>query len=474
MDATDSPGVNGHIVKKRLPPITPREWVLLLVLAAIQFTAVVDFMIIMPLQPAYRRLWPDLTPDRFGIIVGSYAFAAFCSGMFGAFFTDRFDRKRSMLVLYAGFTFGTFLCGVAPDYWWLVAARVVAGAFGGIMGAVALAIVGDLFHDERRGRATGVLMWGFSLATIAGVPAGLFLKKAWDGAPGSPFIALALLSVAIWVLALFVLPAVRGHLAPEARMFKDNPYDNNPAGPAHQMIHSMIRVITDTAHVRAYVFMFFVVMSTFLLFPFVAGYVVANMGLNEDWELPWLYVCGGGTTFFVMPFVGWLADRFGKRALFRITGGLTAVPILLITNLQALIGGIDSRVAVVLLTLAASTLLMVFASARIVPAMAMVTASTRPRYRGSFLSFTAAVQQLAGAIASAVAGFILVQKDEHGPIERFPIVGLLGASMAIFAVFLAQLLLPAEIEPDVPNEPETEEELVIEGRASDTGVGSPS
>jgi predicted MFS family arabinose efflux permease len=428
----------------------------------------------MPLQPAYRRLWPDLTPDRFGIIVGSYAFAAFCSGIFGAFFTDRFDRKRSMLVLYAGFTVGTFLCGVAPDYWWLVAARLVAGAFGGIMGAVALAIVGDLFHDERRGRATGVLMWGFSLATIAGVPAGLFLKKAWGGAPGTPFIALALLCVVIWVLAVFVLPAVRGHLGLEVRMYKENPYDKNLAGPAHPIIRSMTRVITDTAHVRAYVFMFFVVMSTFLLFPFVAGYVVANMGLHEDWELPWVYVCGGATTFFVMPVVGWLADRFGKRAVFRIAGSLTAVPILLVTNLQALAGGMDNRVYTVILTLAATTLLMVFASARIVPAMAMVTASTRPRYRGSFLSFTTAVQQLSGAIASAVAGFILVQKDEHAPIEYFPIVGLLGATIAILSVFLAQFLRPAEIEPDVANEPETEEELVIEGRASDAGVGSPS
>src|SRR5258708_35877404 len=158
--------------RAKLPPITPREWILLLVLAAIQFTVILDFMIIMPLQPAYLRLWPDLTPKGFGIIVGSYAFSAGCSGLFGAFFTDRFDRKKSLLVLYAGFTVGTFLCAVAPGYWLLVAARVVAGAVGGIMGAVALAIIGDLFHDERRGRATGVLMWGFSLATTLCVPTG--------------------------------------------------------------------------------------------------------------------------------------------------------------------------------------------------------------------------------------------------------------------------------------------------------------
>jgi DHA1 family inner membrane transport protein len=444
--------------RAKLPPITLREWIVLLVLAAIQFTVVLDFLIIMPLQPAYKGQWPDLSPKGFGIIVGSYAFSAGCSGLFGAFFTDRFDRKKSLLVLYAGFTIGTLLCGVAPDYWSLVAARVVAGAFGGIMGAVALAIIGDLFHDERRGRATGALMGGFSMATILGVPAGLFLENMEGGGPGVPFVAIALLSLAIWVMSLFVLPAVRGHLR----------------GPAHQLVQSMIRVVTDAAHVRAYLFMFFLIMSTFLLFPFVAGYVVANIGLDKKWELPWVYVCGGGATLLALPAVGWLADRWGKPLVFRIMGSLTVIPILLITNLQPLLGGIDNRPVRVALTFAATTLLMVFASGRSVPALAMVTNSSRPRYRGSFLSFTTAIQQFAGAIASTIAGFILVQNDERGPIENFPIVGMLGAGMAISSVFLAEMLRPAAIEPNVVNEPETEEELTLEGRASDTGVVSPS
>src|SRR5205807_174816 len=162
--------------------------------------------------------------------------------------------------------------------------------------------------------------------------------------------------------------------------------------------------------------------------------------------------CGGGATFLVLPIVGWLADRWGKPQVFRVMGAFTAIPILVITNLQALLSGVTDRTWVVGLTLAATTLLMIFASGRSVPAMAMVTGSSRPRYRGSFLSLTAAVQQFAGAIASGVAGFILVQKEEKGPIEHFPILGLLGAGIAIFSVFLAELLRPAGIEPDVVNE----------------------
>src|SRR5260370_11425020 len=143
IEADDLENPCASTTKKKLAPITLKEWGFVLVFAAIQFTVILDFMILMPLQPTYKRLWPDLTPKGFGIIVGAYALAAGFSGLFGAFLTDRFDRKKSLLVLLAGFTIGTFLCGIAPDYWWLVAGRGGAGPFGGILGAVLLAIIAD-------------------------------------------------------------------------------------------------------------------------------------------------------------------------------------------------------------------------------------------------------------------------------------------------------------------------------------------
>ena len=233
--------------KAKLPPITLREWCFLLVLAAIQFTNIMDFMIIMPLQPRYKVAMPGITPFDFGVIVAAYGFSAGVSGFLGAFFNDRFDRKRLLLILYAGFTIGTFLCGFAPDYWTLVAAHVVAGAFGGIMGAATLAIVGDLFHDARRRRATGVIMWGFSVASIVGVPLGLELSEAFKHEQQTPtqaealfsvqvpFLALAAFCVLIWVLALFVLPPVREHLAERQR----------------KILGAMFRVMTDTAQPAA-------------------------------------------------------------------------------------------------------------------------------------------------------------------------------------------------------------------------------
>src|SRR3954468_6493689 len=150
------------------------ERLLLFVLAAIQFTAVVDFLIILPLGPQYMRVFV-IAPAQFGVIVSSYAISAGISGIAACFFLDRFDRKRALLGLYLGFTLGTLFCALAPTYHLLVAARAVAGAFGGVVGALILAIVGDVVPENRRGAAMGMVMSSFSVAMICGVPVGLWL-----------------------------------------------------------------------------------------------------------------------------------------------------------------------------------------------------------------------------------------------------------------------------------------------------------
>jgi MFS transporter, DHA1 family, inner membrane transport protein len=178
--------------------LTAREWLLLLVLAAVQFTHIVDFMIIMPLGPTYNREM-GLRPDEFGHVVAAYTISAGIAALFASRLLDRFGRKAALLCLYSGFIAGTFLCAIAPNYIMLLVARTVAGAFGGVAAAVVLAIVGDAFPDARRGAATGVIMSAFSVASIAGVPFGLKLEEwySWH----APFVALAGLGVGVLGLA---------------------------------------------------------------------------------------------------------------------------------------------------------------------------------------------------------------------------------------------------------------------------------
>src|SRR5690242_19911893 len=162
--------------KRSLPRLTASEWLVLAVLAALQFTHNLDYMIMMPLMPQFEREMA-ISPQQFGFLVSAYAFAAGISGLLAALVIDRFDRKRALLFLYAGFALGTFLCALAPGYLWLLLARTVAGAFGGVVAATTLAIIGDVFADSRRGRAMGVIMSAFSVALIVGVPAGLYLAN---------------------------------------------------------------------------------------------------------------------------------------------------------------------------------------------------------------------------------------------------------------------------------------------------------
>ncbi|MGH7172412.1 MAG: MFS transporter [Gemmataceae bacterium] len=391
--------------------LTRREWLLLLVLSAVQFTHILDFVIMMPLGPQFKKDL-HLSDQWFGFLVSAYAFSAALAGLLAAWFIDRFDRKTALMGLYAGFTMGTLCCAAAPNYALLLAARALTGAFGGVMAACLLAIVGDAFPGVRRGRAMGALMSAFSVASIAGIPAGLYLANFLNWR--APFAALACLGTAVLLLVGFVLPPMRGHLVRGRR------------------IVNVWRVVLEPTHLRAYLLMTALVLSTFMIVPYLASYLVANTGRTEA-ELPYVYLCGGLATLVTMTLFGWLSDRFGKLSVFRCLALFTLVPILLVTNLPVV--GLATALMI-------STLFMVTTSGRMVPAMALITASSAPRNRGSFLSVNASVQQAGAGLAAALGGLMLGQ-GANGEITGFPLVGGLACLAALLSIWLAGHLRPA-------------------------------
>lgn len=387
---------------------------LLAVLAAIQFTAVLDFMIIMPLGPQYMRVF-HIGPAEFGLIISAYAISAGIAGIAAGFFIDRFDRKKALLGLYAGFTIGTLFCGMAPNYWSLVAARLVAGAFGGVTMGIVMAVIGDVIPEARRGRAMGIVMSSFSIASTAGVPIGLYLanKLTWH----VPFYALAGLSALVSLGILQAMPSLRGHI---------------DAVLKQSAAHRMAAILKERNHQMALLFMAMLICTGFVVFPYLATYLVQNVGLTEQ-QLPLVYVCGGICTLFSMNLIGRWADRVGKQRVFIIMTAASMIPVLIVTNLPTV------ALSVALLI---STVFMVCSSGRVVPAMAMLTSSIEPRYRGGFMSINSSVQQLSSGVAAWASGHIIGQHAGH--MTRFGAVGLVSVACGLLAIYLSRYLKVAQ------------------------------
>ncbi len=391
------------------------ERFILIILAAIQFTNILDFIILMPLGPQLMRIF-SISPQEFGFAVSAYTFSAGISGFLAAFFLDRFDRKKSLLWLYLGFAIGTFLCSVSPTFWFLVAARVVTGIFGGILGATVLAIVSDLVPYERRGAAMGLIMMSFSLAQVIGVPTGLFLANnfGWH----MPFVFLASTALVCMLVGWRILPSMRAHLHAE--------HNEHP-------IETVKILLTERSTLRALIFMIALILAGFAIIPYLSPYFIANVGRTEA-DLPYIYFFGGAATILSSRLVGKLADKYGKLRIFIIVALLSTIPIVLVTNLPH----VSLTVAIIALTL-----FMVLVSGRAVPSMAMVTASVPPKRRGSFLSLNSSVQQLSAGVASFGAGMI-IGKSPDGGLTNFGLVGVISALTTIACVLLARNLKPVE------------------------------
>jgi len=402
-DLVDLGAVPHHVLK--------REWALLLVLAGIQFTHIMDFMVMMPLGPQFMRLF-DITPQQFALLVSIYTFSAGICGFFAAFVIDKFDRKSALMVLYAGFAFATLLCALAPGYAWLLAARAVAGAFGGVMGAVVYSIIGDAIPESRRGAATGTVMSAFSFAAVAGVPTGLFLATLSDWR--APFYFLTVVSALILIAVWKVVPAQREHLIHKR--------ERNPFKQLHA-------IFFNRTHLTAFAMIASLMFAGFSVIPFISPYMVANVGMKES-ELPYLYFFGGLATFFTARLIGKLADKHGKRKMFAWVAVASIVPIMLLTHLPK---------TSVVWAVAVTALFMVLVSGRLVPAMALITASVEPRLRGSFMSFNSSVQQIATGFAALMAGAI-VSESATGELLNYGMVGLLASGATLVAIFFSSRL----------------------------------
>ncbi len=385
-----------------------RELWLLFTLAGIQFTHILDFMIMMPLGPQFTQLF-GITDAQFGLLVSAYTLAAGASGLLAATYIDRFGRKRLLLVLYALFALATLACGLAPTYGTLMTARIAAGVFGGVLSALSQTIVGDVIPFERRGRAMGIVMTSFSVATVAGVPAGLFLAAHlnWH----ATFIGIAALCAVLALFAAWTLPVLDDHLRAS----------NRPS-----VLGGIRTVLADANHLKAFVFSGLLMFAGFTVIPYITIYMQTNAGVRAD-QIPYVYLCGGVVTLFTARLFGRMTDQRGKVETFRLLAVAVIFPMVATT----LVRGMPLWVVLIV-----STLFFTCMSGRMIPGMAILTSAANPQLRGTFMTLNSAVQSAAMGVAAFVGGLI-ISRDAQGLVQNYWMAAVVGAAASVCAIWMA-------------------------------------
>ncbi len=386
-----------------------RERLLLLTLAGIQFTHIVDFMIMMPLGPQLTALY-GISLTEFGLLVSAYTVAAGISGLLATTFVDRFDRKHLLLTLYVLFALTTVACALAPSYSWLMTARIASGFFGGVLSSMSQTIIGDVIPFSRRGRATGVVMTSFSMATVAGVPAGLLFANVWGW--HAAFFGLGFLCVGIGALAHFSVPALNAHVS---------------HGKDKHLLHAIAEVLRDANQRKALLLSGVMVFAAFTIIPYITLYLQTNQVMTAD-QIPWLYFWGGVVTLFSGRWVGGLADRMGKRETFQRAVLFSILPMFAITLLQPM------PLPWVLLV---TTTLFFAMNARMIPGMALLTSAANPQFRGTFLSLIGATQSFSMGLASWVGGMLL-HREPSGHVTLYWLCAVVASLASLLAYHMVK------------------------------------
>ena len=396
---------------EKVSVFTRYEIFLIAILAFLQFTIILDFMVLSPLSAI---LLPELniTPAEFSLVVSVYAISAGISGLLAAGFADKYDRKKLLLFFYTGFIIGTFLCGFAPDYISLLIARIITGIFGGVIGAIVFAITTDVFKLHVRGRVMGFIQMAFAASQVLGIPVGLYLANAtnWH----SPFILIASLSVIVYLIIIFKVNPVAEHLKIKREV---------------SSFQHFKKTISKKRYLTGFAATTLLATGGFMLMPFGSAFTVNNLKIDLA-HLPAIYVITGLVTIVAGPVIGRFSDRMGKYNMFIAGSVLSMIMVLIYCNLSA------TPLWVVILI---NVILFVGITSRIISASALMSAVPEPADRGAFMGINSSVQQFSGGIAAFFAGLIVVQEDS-GYLDHYDWLGYVVVIAMIITVVMLSFI----------------------------------
>ena len=381
------------------------------VLAILQFSVILDFMVLSPLGAILIDKL-NIQTTQFGIVVSAYAFSAGISGFLAAGFADRFDRKKLLLFFYTGFLLGTVCCALAPSYHYLLIARIITGIFGGVIGSVGFAIISDLFAMETRGRVMGFVQMAFSASQVLGIPVGLYLANHFNW--HAPFWMIAGFGFVVCVVIWIYMKPINAHLQQRQ---ETNPFKH------------VFSTLSKSVYLQAFMATTLLATGGFMMMPFGSAYSTHNLGLSME-QLPLLYGITGIFTIIVGPLIGKLSDKMGKYVMFCAGSAVTIAVIIFYTRLGVTPFWIITAFSVVMFAAISS---------RMISASALLTAVPDMKDRGAFMSINSSIQQLAGGIGSYVAGRIIVQ-GTNGILLRYEVMGNVVIGSILITVLMMYFL----------------------------------
>ncbi len=394
--------------KQATVPFTGYQKFAIFILAITMFTVVLDFMVMSPLGDILMKSL-NLKPSHFGFAVSAYAFSAGISGLLTAGFADRYDRKKLLLFFYTGFIGGTILCGIANTYPLLVGARIITGLFGGVIGSISMAIVADLFDLQHRGRVMGFMQMGFGASQVLGIPIGLYLANLWGW--HAPFLWVAAMAIVIAVLIVVRLKPLTKHLSVQ----QDK-----------TAIKHLLHTIAKKDYRIGFTATALLSIGGYMMMPFGSAFAINNLRITQA-QLPLLFMVAGISTLFIMPLVGKLSDRVDKFKIFCVASVWMMITVIIYTNLSA---------TPLWLVITMNVIMMAGVMSRMIPSTALITGIPAMPDRGAFMSINSSLQQIAGGVAAALAGMIVVQKDKFSPLEHYNTLGYIIVCISFIGIYL--------------------------------------
>ena len=387
---------------------TPYQILVIFLLAITQFTVVLDFMVMSPMGDMLMKSM-NLKTSQFGMAVSAYAFSAGISGLLTAGFADKFDRKKLLLFFYIGFIIGTLFCGVAHNYVMLIAARIITGLFGGVIGSISMAIVADLFPIQKRGRVMGFMQMGFGASQVLGIPISLYLANAWGWQ--TPFQMIVVLASTVWLIVLVKMKPVTKHLTEKTEK--------------SALMH-LIHTISQKHYRIGFLSTAVLSIGGFMMMPWSSAFAINNLKITQQ-QLPIVFMVSGVSSLIIMPVMGKLSDTVDKFKIFFFASLMMIIMVLIYTNLTPIPFGF---------ILLFNILFMISMMSRMVPAMALTSGLPKMQDRGAFMSINSSLQQIAGGVAAIVGGLIVVQKNKYSPLEHYNILGILISLLSTLSILL--------------------------------------